>query len=480
MEMRKMVIGLLVGVLLALHGKAQEFTLKNGRMYVTLPFHIGKAQLDSFVDRYDLGDMDLERVLFTRKYNKLQKKGWKVEMDGKRILQLSKLVAGPDDLGDPGKRIKITEEHPTIAERFPAESDDLLYGCNRFVRKFPFLVRDSMVTFFLKGHTNARGVLLAGSFTNWQNAALKMMPTDSGWIMDVKLGPGKYWYKFIIDGGWTIDPDNRLHEDDGQGNVNSVYYKTNVVFTLNRFRNAREVFLAGSFNNWASHELEMDRTSMGWALDIYLAAGTHTYKYVVDGTWYQDPDNPDQLPDGRFHGFNSVIRIGSPYHFFLKGYTNATQVVLAGSFNRWKPFELLMTKTATGWSLPYVLGPGNYGYRFIVDGKAIADPENPYFVADAGKGSKDSYLVVSPNYTFRLHGFGNATKVYLAGDFNFWTPGSLLMKRIGEDWIFRVHLSTGKHLYKFIVDDNWIIDPSNPLWEDNEYGTGNSVIWVGR
>ena len=52
------------------------------------------------------------------------------------------------------------------------------------------------------------------------------------------------------------------------------------------------------------------------------------------------------------------------------------------------------------------------------------------------------------------------------------------MKRIGEEWVFSVHLSIGKHLYKFIVDGKWMIDPGNPLWEDNEYGTNNSVIWI--
>jgi len=36
----------------------------------------------------------------------------------------------------------------------------------------------------------------------------------------------------------------------------------------------------------------------------------------------------------------------------------------------------------------------------------------------------------------------------------------------------------GKHLYKFIVDGKWIKDPDDPLWEGNEFGTDNSVIWI--
>jgi hypothetical protein len=46
--------------------------------------------------------------------------------------------------------------------------------------------------------------------------------------------------------------------------------------------------------------------------------------------------------------------------------------------------------------------------------------------------------------------------------------------------MFAVHLSLGKHLYKFIVDDKWMNDPGNALWEQNEYGNGNSVLWIGR
>jgi len=87
-------------------------------------------------------------------------------------------------------------------------------------------------------------------------------------------------------------------------------------------------------------------------------------------------------------------------------------------------------------------------------------------------------LVIDPNYTFKLKGFTEAKNVFLAGDFNHWDPKAYAMKKEGDVWIFPVHLSVGKHLYKFIVDNKWIIDPSNPLWEQNEYDNGNSVLWI--
>jgi hypothetical protein len=45
-------------------------------------------------------------------------------------------------------------------------------------------------------------------------------------------------------------------------------------------------------------------------------------------------------------------------------------------------------------------------------------------------------------------------------------------------WTLPVYLAPGKYTYKFIVDNHWITDPGNPLWEDNEYGTNNSVLWI--
>jgi hypothetical protein len=54
------------------------------------------------------------------------------------------------------------------------------------------------------------------------------------------------------------------------------------------------------------------------------------------------------------------------------------------------------------------------------------------------------------------------------------------MKKEENEWILPVHLAPGKHLYKFVVDGKWIIDPSNDLWEQNENNTGNSVLWLSE
>jgi 1,4-alpha-glucan branching enzyme len=358
---------------------------------------------------------------------------------------------------------------------FPAVNNGVMYGYNRFRYK-PFAAKDSTVTFFLRGNLNAQRVMLAGSFNNWVPTALRMNKSDSGWIAFVNLGPGKYWYKFIVDGNWTIDHDNMLMENDGLGNINSVYYKPNVLFSLNSYTSAKKVYLAGSFNNWQPRDLLMNKTPSGWEIALYLPEGTHTYRFVADGVWFADPSNNNKFPN-EYGDYNSVIRIGKPHIFKLSSYTNARQVVLAGSFNRWRDDELFMRKTPTGWELPYTLGGGNYEYKFKVDGNWLTDPANP---PTSNHSNKNSYLIIDPNYTFRLKGFSDAKKVFISGDFINWNPEAFLMKREGNGWVFDVHLSTGKHLYKFIVDGRWIIDPSNPLWEQNQYGTGNSIIWIAN
>jgi AMP-activated protein kinase-like protein len=490
MEMRRFVTVLLLlvfpGLLLAQRDqKRTSFTVREGRMYVYVNRHIDKPGLNAFIDQYELSDLDLPQLLFGRSekdrekllYKRLEKMGWRVEIDNRQGIVLSKPITGMDDLGNPGRRIDLAQQRPNAYDLFPPQNDNLVYGYNRFPGKFPFRVKDSLVVFYLKGHSSARHVALAGSFTNWQHAALAMSRTDSGWIAVVPLGPGKYWYKFIIDGGWTIDNDNYWKEDDGMGNTNSVYYKTNTIFTLPGFAAARGVYLAGSFNKWNPSELPMTRGADGWSIDIYLKPGTYTYKFVVDGKWYEDPNNSSRLPD-EHRGSNSVLQLGRPHYFELKGYGTARSVALAGSFNFWRSDELILHKTAEGWELPYALGPGDYEYKFVVDGKWITDPGNPLFVYNRGSRTTNSYLILEPNHTFKLDGFADARAVYLAGDFNDWTPNSLKMRREGNAWVFPVYLTVGKHLYKFVVDGRWIRDPANPLWEENDEHTGNSIIWM--
>ena len=51
---------------------------------------------------------------------------------------------------------------------------------------------------------------------------------------------------------------------------------------------AREVSLAGDFNQWAK-QLKLQRDANGWwTLRLALEPGEYTFHYVADGEWYTD------------------------------------------------------------------------------------------------------------------------------------------------------------------------------------------------
>ncbi len=82
-------------------------------------------------------------------------------------------------------------------------------------------------TFRLKGYPDAKIVALAGTFNNWNQSQTLCAREGGEWLCRVDLKPGKYTYKFVIDGIWITDPANPASENDGRGNVNSVLVKGN-------------------------------------------------------------------------------------------------------------------------------------------------------------------------------------------------------------------------------------------------------------
>jgi beta-lactamase regulating signal transducer with metallopeptidase domain len=77
-------------------------------------------------------------------------------------------------------------------------------------------------TFRLSGHADARIVAVAGSFNNWNQSQFLFSRVNGEWICKVNLPPGKYEYKFIVDGNWLVDPRNPQTTYDDRGNENSV------------------------------------------------------------------------------------------------------------------------------------------------------------------------------------------------------------------------------------------------------------------
>jgi len=71
-------------------------------------------------------------------------------------------------------------------------------------------------------------------------------------------------------------------------------------------------------------------------------------------------------------------------------------------------------------------------------------------------------------------------EVFLAGTFNQWDARRHKMKdtRNTGKYSITLMLAKGEYEYKFIINDNWVVDPECQNWVRNSLGTLNSVIKV--
>jgi len=69
----------------------------------------------------------------------------------------------------------------------------------------------------------ATSVMLAGDFNHWSPDELPLKRYGEGlWQAQVSLKPGRYHYKFIVDGVWTNDPKAAENCPNEFGTLNSV------------------------------------------------------------------------------------------------------------------------------------------------------------------------------------------------------------------------------------------------------------------
>ena len=56
-------------------------------------------------------------------------------------------------------------------------------------------------------HATAQEVCIAGSFNDWHPSVTPMVRLDDGkWAKELALPPGRYEYRFVVDGQWVDDP----------------------------------------------------------------------------------------------------------------------------------------------------------------------------------------------------------------------------------------------------------------------------------
>ena len=293
-------------------------------------------------------------------------------------------------------------------------------------------------------------VSVAGEFNNWDVAADPMVKqADGSFRLVKKLNPGRYAYKFVVDGQWKPDPGAKETVDDSFGGKNSLVVVGGTAApapaatpaaaataaptasadgaTFKWTGGGAAVTVAGEFNNWDMAADPMVKQADGsFTLVKKLEPGRHAYKFVVDGQWKPDPAATETVDDS-FGGKNSVIVVG-------------------GGAGAAAPAAGTAAAPATGT-------PGKVG---------VGRP--PEVTADGVR------------FTFG----GAARTVALAGDFNAWAPAVDPMTQ-GADgaWTIVKKLPAGSHAYKFIVDGTtWKLDEANPASVDDGFGGKNSVVVV--
>uniref|UniRef100_A0A7C4RWZ4 Glycoside hydrolase family 13 n=1 Tax=Fervidobacterium thailandense TaxID=1008305 RepID=A0A7C4RWZ4_9BACT len=330
--------------------------------------------------------------------------------------------------------------------------------------------RDGKVIFTFKTDVKADVVYLAGTFNNWNPTAWPMKFADGVWRYEVELKPGRYEYKYVMDGkSWKEDPEAPGFVDDGFGGKNGAFVLTpegkilpldgasktavtsagksyelnpkrmNTIFVdpdgyvIIRFyaKDAKHVFIAGNFNNWSDKATEVYFIEDGWWEAILeLQPGVYEYKFVVDGKWVTDPNAFAFVDDG-FGGKNGVFEVYLESGKLKVGAPRKTVTTVE------KTEEVKVQGIKLGLS--------------IVDGKVFFAVKND-----------------------------RAQEAYLAGTFNSWNPNALKMKLVDGYWTASLQLSPGTYEYKyvFIIGGNqvWQEDPNAPSYKPDGFGGKNGVF----
>jgi 1,4-alpha-glucan branching enzyme len=474
MKLRFIHIILLMFVVLSGTAQKPHYECTDSQLILRVYRTWSKAETDSILRANDIAHLSTDTLFNQQSVGRLAQEGWSIYKVKKNYTDIALDLTKSDMMAFEQPFIL---EHQDSAQSLNSYTDQV-FGFNK-VKSTIFKEIDEKTTrFFFKGNGKEKSVLISGSFNQWSTTGWPLQKNDEGWYIDLQLAPGRYEYKYIVDGKWIQDRENLLEMDDNYGAENSVYFKPNYYFILDH-PTAKQVIVSGNFNGW---DKNMYMVKMGnlWKLPVFFPDGEYEYKFIVDGQWITDPKNPEQRPNTE-NSFNSVLVFGTreKITFHLEGNVNAKNVILTGTFNNWDEHELLMKRTDSGWQLEVPLRQSVYRYKFIVDGKWTLAKDQPTCPSDLS-GETDHWVVVSPNYTFMLAGYPGAKKVVVAGSFNGWNETDFTMSYRDGVWQLPYVLADGKTIYKFIVDGEWVLDPGNRYYEQNEFGTYNSVLWMNK
>ena len=82
-------------------------------------------------------------------------------------------------------------------------------------------IQNRRITFKFEA-SEAKEAILVGDFNSWDVKKHKMKRDNKGrWTKIVTLAPGRYEYKFLVDGEWQNDPENEQVVPNSFGTLNN-------------------------------------------------------------------------------------------------------------------------------------------------------------------------------------------------------------------------------------------------------------------
>ncbi|HEY2580437.1 MAG TPA: hypothetical protein VGI43_01445, partial [Mucilaginibacter sp.] len=238
--------------------KRNTLVIADDRLVLQIDLQSSKNELDSILKVAGLNSSNTEKIL-RGDYSVLSADGWNLTRQENSTIEFNRSLIDLNN-NPQSKPYSITTRIPQIGGKpgYPAKVN---YGINKYARVTVYELASGLTRFIFPGAQDAKRVFLSGNFNNWSTLKGFMKKTDGGWLLDLKLEPGAYEYKYIVNGRWTTDPNNLLITNDGSGNANSVYYKYNYTFKLPGYASSHRVVVAGDFNNWNANEIVMDKTT---------------------------------------------------------------------------------------------------------------------------------------------------------------------------------------------------------------------------
>lgn len=128
---------------------------------------------------------------------------------GRHIFNYNKYSRGAKDYFSFSREIISEEDSYKSPERF---EESLENGLAR--------LRETDFTLLAPA---AKEVFIAGDFNQWQINNRSRMVIDNGlWIKRLQLKPGRYRYRFVVDGKWRQDPENPRYQMNPFGSMDSL------------------------------------------------------------------------------------------------------------------------------------------------------------------------------------------------------------------------------------------------------------------